>query len=79
MKEVRDGRKIEFDVDTTVELYLIILLGDSDTAWVRCGAIGKKIMAGQHCNHHQRQAMDCQKTHGTVASGYCHLLLLQND
>jgi hypothetical protein len=48
MKEFRDGRNIEFDADTTVELYPIILLGGSDTEWVVC-AIRKKNMAGQHC------------------------------
>ncbi len=52
VKEFRDGRKIELDVYTTVELYPILLLGGGDTEWVSC-AIGKENMAGQHCNHCQ--------------------------
>jgi hypothetical protein len=57
VKELRDGRKIELDVYTTVELYHILLLGSGDTEWVSC-AIGKESMAGQHCNHCQRSAKD---------------------
>jgi hypothetical protein len=56
-KEFRDGRKIDFDVGTTVELFPIILLGGGDTEWVSC-AIGKENMAGQHCNHCQRSTKD---------------------
>jgi hypothetical protein len=52
MKEFRDGRKIEFDVGTTVKLFPIVLLGGGDTEWVSCD-IGKENMAGQHCNHCQ--------------------------
>jgi hypothetical protein len=57
VKEFRDGRKIELDVYTTVELYPILLLGGGDTEWVSC-AIGKENMAGQHCNHCQRSTQD---------------------
>jgi hypothetical protein len=52
-KEFRDGKKVEFTPNTIVELYLIILLGGGDTEWVSY-AMGKEIMAGQHCNHCQR-------------------------
>jgi hypothetical protein len=45
VKEFRDGRKIELDFYTTVELYPILLLGGGDTEWVSC-AIGKENMAG---------------------------------
>jgi hypothetical protein len=56
-KEFRDGRKIELDANTTVQLYPIILLGGGDTEWVSC-AIGKENMAGQHCNHCQQSQKD---------------------
>ena len=56
-KEFRDKRKVEFDVNTKVNLYPIILLGGGDTEWVAC-AIGKENMAGQHCNHCQRSQKD---------------------
>jgi hypothetical protein len=57
VKEFRDGRKIELDVYTTVELYPILLLGGGDTEWVSC-AIGKENMAGQHCNHCHQSTKD---------------------
>jgi hypothetical protein len=56
-KEFRDKRKVEFDVNSKVELFPIILLGGGDTEWVAC-AIGKENMAGQHCNHCQRSQKD---------------------
>jgi hypothetical protein len=56
-KEFRHGRKMEFDVGTTVKLFPIILLGGGDTEWVSC-AIRKENMAGQHCNHCQRSTKD---------------------
>lgn len=42
-KEFRDGNMIEFDANTTVQLYPIILfLGGGDTKWVSC-VLGKEV------------------------------------
>jgi hypothetical protein len=46
-KEFRDKRKVEFDVNSKVELFPIIVLGGNDTEWVAC-AIEKENMSGQH-------------------------------
>jgi hypothetical protein len=55
VKEFRDGRKIDWDAYTTVELYPILLLGGGDTKWVSC-AIGKENMARQHHYNHCQQS-----------------------
>jgi hypothetical protein len=54
-KRVPEWREIvESNTNTTVQLYLIILLGGGNTAeWVSW-AIETENMAGQHCNHCQQ-------------------------
>jgi hypothetical protein len=59
-KEFREGKKIAFSADTTIQLYPIVLLGGGDAEWVSC-AIWKENMAGQHCNHCKQSQKDFVK------------------
>jgi hypothetical protein len=56
-KEFLEKRKVEFNVNTKVDLYPIVILAGGDTEWITC-AIGKENITGQHCSHCQRSQKD---------------------
>jgi hypothetical protein len=49
-KEFRHGCVVCFSASSTLEMYLMAVLGGGDTEWVAC-ALGKEYMTGAHCNH----------------------------